>query len=435
MDAHDGYSARPTPRGPSPGLVIFWAMVFGILAGFGGGVLERVAEQRGYLAAIPWLSTAVAVTPGTSPTQGHPAVATTPQQTFVAVADQLDESVVNINTLAHQADPMAWLTGGETQVVKGIGTGVIVDTKGYILTNYHVVGEADNIKVTVMHKSGKREYKAEFIGGDKQEDLAVIKISARNLHPVRFGDSAALRPGEPVMAVGNPFGFEHTVSVGVVSALNRSLPVDSTVTLRNMIQTDASINPGNSGGPLVNLAGEVVGINSAIFVGGGGQPQARGIGFAIPSTHAAKIMGQLRTKGKVQHPYLGISYKVITDELHQAERLPVANGVLVDKIYPHGPAFKAGLKPMDIITAVDGKALQDQSTLGDYLSMQSVGKTIKLNVMRWDGNKSTWSTLTITAKLEDMPKEFLQSQAQPQQQQPQPAPRGRGIPFPFGFPF
>ena len=261
------------------------------------------------------------------------------EDTFVQVADQLDESVVNIDTTAYQNNPMSlFFGGGGQQVVKGKGTGIIVDADGYILTNYHVVGDASNINVTIMHKGGKRTYKATLIGGDKQEDLAVIKVSADNLKPVRFGDSDALRPGEWVMAIGNPFGFEHTVSVGVVSALNRLLPVDDTVTLRNMIQTDASINPGNSGGPLVNLRGEVIGINSAIFVGQGNEPSASRIGFAITSNHAQKIMELLRKSSKIPHPYIGISYGAITDELSAQAHLPVKEGLVIGQVLPNGPA-------------------------------------------------------------------------------------------------
>ncbi len=295
MEMHGEPGYRRPSHGPSMGAVVFVAILFGLMAGFGGALLALMASQQGLIPATSIQHNAAPTTSAAAGTVNPSDNGSSSTRSFSQVADELDDSVVNINTLSHQQNPYSWFFGGGSQEVQGLGTGVIIDKDGYILTNFHVVGEAENIKVTVLHGEDKQEYTAEFIGGDKQEDLALIKISnAKNLHPVKFGDSDKLRPGEWVMAIGNPFGFEHTVSVGVVSALNRRLPVDDSVTLRGMIQTDASINPGNSGGPLVNLQGEVVGIDTAIFIGGGsGQPQARGIGFAIPSNHATKIMKRI----------------------------------------------------------------------------------------------------------------------------------------------
>ncbi len=447
MEMHEGYHPRPERRGPAAGTVVLLALIFGIIGGFGGTYLAFWADQqqalRQYLPfALPY-HTAVATAPtatGVRQTGNQPVAATL---NFAPVADELDESVVNINTQSRQMDPFSMFFGNGPQVVKGLGTGVIIDNKGYILTNFHVVGEAQNIVVTVMHTGGKKQYPAKYIGGDKQEDLALIKIDAPNLKPVILGDSDTLRPGEPVMAIGNPFGFEHTVSVGVVSALNRELPVDDAVTLKRMIQTDASINPGNSGGPLVNANGQVVGINSAIFVGGGGQPQANGIGFAIPSNRVQKVMQALRTGQTLKHPFIGISYKFIDDEVRRKERLPVKTGIIISGVLPNGPAAKGGLKESDLVLSVDGKELTEQNTLTDYISNLEVGKMITLDTMRWDEGKSDWARLNVRVKVEDKPAGFekkMQQQTQPQSGEgediaPHNTPDGqpRSLPFPWPF--
>lgn len=407
MEAHGDNYARPPRRGPSLGTVVLLALIFGVIAGFGGAVLALWANQTGHLASLFGSSDVAAVPLGT---QYASSTASDPQGTFASVADNMDESVVNINTMAVQQNPASlFFGGGGSQVVRGLGTGVVVASDGYILTNYHVIDNARNIKVTIMHKGGKREYTAKLVGGDKAEDLAVIKINASGLKPVRFGNSNALRPGEWVMAIGNPFGFEHTVSVGVVSALNRSLPVDDTVTLRNMIQTDASINPGNSGGPLVNLNGEVVGINSAVFVGqGSGEPQASGIGFSIPSNHAKSIMEQLRKGSRIPHPYIGISYREITDEMRSQLHLPVKNGVLVMQALANGPAGKAGVARGDVIVSVDKRAIRDQSVLTDYINTQHVGDTITLDIRRWNDGNGSWEQKTLRVKVGNKPADFAQ---------------------------
>jgi S1-C subfamily serine protease len=264
MEVHGDFLPRPTQHGSSLRLVVLLAIVLGLLSGCGGTLLTLWATKH-FHSDLLYATQANGDEPLVSSSTG---AGDAPNQ-FEVVADKLDESVVNIDTTARNNDPIAAFFGNGSQVVKGLGTGIIVDNDGNILTNYHVVANANKITVTVMHKGGKRQYVGTLVGGDQQEDLAVIKINANGLKPVRFGDSSALRPGEWVMAIGNPYGFYHSVSVGVVSALNRPLQVNDAVSYRNMIQTDASINPGNSGGPLVNLRGEVIGINSAVFVGGG----------------------------------------------------------------------------------------------------------------------------------------------------------------------
>ena len=436
MEMHEGWSPRRANRGPSAGVVIFLALFFGLIGGFGGMLL---AQQ--YRWALPGGGPHAQLpqTPVVQRTAGQAALGSS----FADIADRLNDSVVHIKSTSEQLDPFSMFFGNGPQKVTGIGTGVIVTADGYILTNYHVVGEAKEIAVKVLKgKDGSQEYTAKVIGGDKREDLALIKISAKGLTPAAFGNSNHLRPGDAVMAIGNPFGFEHTVSVGVVSALNRDLPVDETVLLKHMIQTDAAINPGNSGGPLVNTQGQVVGINSAIYVGNNGSGgQAMGIGFAIPSNHAKKIMEMLRTNKRIQHPYIGISYKQIDDETRRQERLPVKNGVIVLNVLPNGPAAKAGLQKDDLILSADGKVINNQNALMDYISNKTVGSTINMETMRWEANTGNWTKKTIRVKVGDKPADFetrMQPQEQPESANPHEpnmpddnAGDGNGFPFPF----
>ncbi|MHB9023671.1 MAG: S1C family serine protease [Armatimonadota bacterium] len=431
-------SSRAYRRGPSAGLVVFLAIIFGVIAGFGGTILALWAGQQGYLTPVLGSNPTTATTTPATPA----GVAVVKRGGFAAIADTINASVVNVKTTAVQLNPRFFFGEGGQREVTGQGTGVIVDTKGHILTNYHVVGEADKITVTIMEPAGPKEYSAQLLGGDKQEDLAVIKVNAKGLKPVKFGNSDTLQSGSWVMAIGNPFGFEHTVSVGVISALNRQLPVEDTVTLRGMIQTDASINPGNSGGPLVDEDGQVIGINTAIFLGGGGGPQATGIGFAIPSNHAVKIMEQIRTRGKVEHPYVGIKYEFLSAELRNKERLPFQSGVIVRNIYKGGPADKGGLENGDIIESIDNQPLKDKDALGNYVAKQAIGKRISLKIHRWDSEKNAWVAKTLNVVIADMPKDFHRAlQEKPEgespqpegEEEPQPNPHGRGTPFPWPF--
>jgi S1-C subfamily serine protease len=416
------------------GAVVIVAILFGVLAGFGGTILAFWAQQKGLVTFLPERMAALANDrahiniPINGPNASLPS--------FAAVADRINESVVNVNTRKEQANPYSLFFGGGPEVVSGIGTGIIVSSDGYIITNFHVAGDADKITVTVMHKSGKKEYPAKLIGGDKQEDLALIKIEAKGLQPVTLGDSNTVQPGEWVMAMGNPFGFEHTVSVGVVSALNRQLPVDDAVTMKGMIQTDASINPGNSGGPLINSSGEVIGINTAVYTGRSGGAQASGIGFSIPSNRVKEVEEQLRKTGKVKHPYLGISYRLITDELRTAQHLPPTDGgVEVMHVIPKGPADKAGLQKGDIIISAGGQPLKESGSLGDIVGKTAVGGTLDLQIKRFDGARGVWNDSHVAVRVEDAPKKLGQDPQRGLQQAP-PSEGGEGggiIPFPFPF--
>ena len=254
---------------------------------------------------------------------------------------------------------------------KSLGSGFIIDADGYILTNNHVVEDADEIKVILKdHK----EYEAKVVGRDSKTDIALIKIKSwKGLQMIKLGDSDELRVGDWVMAIGNPFGLENTVTAGIVSAKGRVIgagPYD------NFIQTDASINPGNSGGPLINLKGEVVGINTAIFAGG------QGIGFAIPINTAKELISQLKDRGKVTRGWLGVMIQKVTPDLAKAFNLKEESGALVGDVTAGSPAEKAGIKPGDIIIEFEGKTIKEMNDLPRLVAAVPVGKTVEVKVLR-----------------------------------------------------
>ncbi len=269
------------------------------------------------------------------------------------------------------------------------GSGFLISDDGYILTNYHVVEDATKIKVNL---SGDRhDYLADVVGSDPSTDLALIKIkSDKKLPHLTLGDSETMRVGDWVMAVGNPLNYDHTVTVGVVSAKGRVLrDLSRDFSLDNFIQTDAAINFGNSGGPLVNMAGEVVGVNTAISSVG------QGIGFAVPVNVAKGIMEQLRTKGKVSRGYLGIELREIDPDLQEAFGLSTDKGALVNSVRPGLPAEEAGIKRGDVIVAVDGKPVESTSEVVRLVSAREPGSSVRLTVLR-NGKE-----MTLTARLAD----------------------------------
>ncbi len=254
---------------------------------------------------------------------------------------------------------------------RSLGSGFIITRDGYILTNNHVVERADKIRVRLS--SGK-EYDARIIGKDAKTDLALIKITpAGNLPVVEFGDSDKLRVGDWVIAIGNPFGLEQTITAGIVSAKGRVIgagPYD------NFIQTDASINPGNSGGPLFSMDGKVVGINTAIVA------QGQGIGFAIPINMAKEILPDLKTKGKVTRGWLGVSVQDITEDMAQSLKMKEMEGALVAEVVPGDPADKAGIKTGDVIVELDGKKIRDTHELLRVVATIPVGRKVDVKVLR-----------------------------------------------------
>lgn len=271
---------------------------------------------------------------------------------------------------------------------RSLGSGFIIDPAGYILTNNHVVDGADDI---VVQMSDEKEFHAKVLGRDPKTDLALIKIEGQdNLPYLALGDSDKVRVGDWVVAIGNPFGLEHTVTAGILSARGRAIgagPYD------DFLQTDTSINPGNSGGPLLNLAGEVIGINTAIV------PQGQGIGFAIPAKLAQGIVDQLKASGRVVRGWLGVMIQRITPELAKSFKLEQEIGALVSDVAPKGPADEAGLKRGDVIVSFNGQAVKNSSDLPTLVAKTPVGEKVSIQVIR-DGK-----TVDLTAKIGELKEE------------------------------
>jgi serine protease Do len=347
----------------------------------------------------------LAVTTITPARAAAPAVLKELDQAFVQIAEKLTPTVVNISSSKKQAaetmgegmdpsfknHPFRDFFGDEffKRFKKemgpkgfqqhGLGSGLIVSPDGLILTNAHVVKDADEIKVTL---SDKRSFKAQVIGADPESDVAVVKIDATGLPTVKMADSDKLRVGEIVLAVGNPFGFNQTVTSGIVSAKGRTNV--GIIDYEDFIQTDAAINPGNSGGPLVNIEGDVVGITTAIASRSGGY---QGIGFAIPSNSAKIIMEDLIKTGKVRRGLLGVNIQDVTESLAKSFGRPDSEGALVSQVIEGSPAEKAGVKAGDIILKFNGEPVSGAAQLKNVVGKEKPGATVKLSIFR---NKETF---------------------------------------------
>jgi serine protease Do len=362
------------------GAAITVALVVGLVIGavMAGGAWDRAprAQMAGATLEAPLLPVQMPLTTGT----------------FAKVADAIKPAVININTVSRGA-------GGRSQIEeffgeeffrrffgdaperipqRSLGSGVIIDSSGIALTNAHVVEKASEIEVITLDGS---KHKAKTIGVDRKTDLAVLKLDdGKGKFPfARLGDSDRLQVGDWVIAVGSPFGLQSTVTAGIISAKARQIgqgPFD------DFLQTDAAINPGNSGGPLVNMQGEVVGINTAIVAGGSG------IGFAIPSNMARKIYTELSTKGRVTRGWLGVSIQPLTPDLAASFGAKDTKGVLVSDVVPDSPAGKAGLKPGDILLEFEGKKTEAPSDLQRAVGLTSPGQEAKLKVWR-EGSEKT----------------------------------------------
>jgi serine protease Do len=272
-----------------------------------------------------------------------------------------------------------------------LGSGVVVSNDGFILTNSHVVEGASDVKVSM---SDRREFPASLVGVDPKTDLAVIRISQKDLQPIALGDSSKVQVGDLALAIGNPFGIGRTVTMGVVSATGRGgLGIEE---YEDFIQTDAAINPGNSGGALINVSGHLIGINTAILSGSGGN---QGIGFAVPVNMARYVLEQIVQTGKVSRAYLGVSIQPVTPEIATAFRLPNAEGALIGEVAPGSPAERAGIKPGDVILRMDGKPIQDSRALQLSIGQMQPGRAVQLALMR-DGRERE---LSVT--LGEQPKE------------------------------
>ncbi len=271
-----------------------------------------------------------------------------------------------------------------------LGSGFIISADGYIITNHHVVDGADEI---IVRLSDKRELMADVIGSDEYTDIALLKVDGKGLPVVEMGDSTKLRVGEWVLAIGSPFGFDHSATAGIVSAKGRSLPRANYVPF---IQTDVAINPGNSGGPLFDLDGRVVGINSQIYSRTGG---FMGLSFAIPVEVAMDVVNQLKEKGQVSRGWLGVYIQEITHELAQSFQLDKPVGALVSQVIPDSPAEKAGIKAGDVILSLNGKKILDSSDLPPLVGRVPVGSTARVEVLRDDREK------TLKVVIEELPKD------------------------------
>ena len=314
---------------------------------------------------------------------------------FVALAKRLKPEVVNISTIQTAEQPDAPNPFGQRDRFsapsprgqfkqRSLGSGFIIEPDGLILTNFHVVDNAETITVRLLDG---RELAGKVVGKDQKTDIALVKISARDLPVAPLADSDRLEVGEWVMAIGNPFGLDNTVTSGIVSAKDRQIgagPYD------HFIQTDASINPGNSGGPLVNLEGEVVGINTAIFSQSGGNI---GIGFAIPINLVKDLLPQLKSGGKITRGWLGVSIQGITPDLAASLGLAQAKGALVSSVVQNSPADQAGIRTGDVIVGYAGKPINNANDLPFLVAGTPVGKTVSLQVFR--GNQETPVTVAI----------------------------------------
>ena len=317
-----------------------------------------------------------------------PAAFTEEERNNIAVYDRVADGVVNVTSTAVQMD--FFFNAFPTQ---GSGSGSIIDTKGHILTNHHVVANAQKLEVTLADES---KWPAKLVGSDPDNDLAVIKIDApkEKLKVIPLGDSKQLKIGQKVLAIGNPFGLQRTLTTGIISSLGRTIRSESGTLMEDIIQTDAAINPGNSGGPLLNSEAEIIGINSAIISPSGGSV---GIGFAIPVNTARRVIPELIAKGYVTYPYIGATIQSLIPEVAKYLKLKIERGALIAEVAKGGPADKAGLKGGsqriqvgntivitggDIVVKVDQHEVKTNDELIRYIREKKPGDTITLQIDR-----------------------------------------------------
>jgi Do/DeqQ family serine protease len=382
-----------TPRTARAGLLAV-VLLLCLVVGFGGHAL--------------WTR----LTPAPAPTPAPLSTADALQSAFVLVAERVRPAVVNLGTVqmsraARRPTPPGPFSDdpvfkdffdqffgrrgqGPSEEFRqsGLGSGVIFDKRGYVLTNFHVIRGADAV---IVRLSSKQEFRGRIVGTDSKTDLAVVQFAPEStaLTVASLANSDAVRVGEWAIAIGNPFGLDQTVTVGVVSATARADV--GIATYENFIQTDASINPGNSGGPLVNLRGEVIGINTAIVAAG------QGIGFAIPANMVKRVTTQIVDRGKVVRGWLGVSVQPLSRELAQSLGLPDTRGAVVARVYPDSPAATAGLVQNDVVVGFDGTAVDDYHHLQRLSAEAEVGRSVKVDYVRKKERK------TVTLKIAEAP--------------------------------
>jgi S1-C subfamily serine protease len=352
-------------------IVVLIAGISGLSGGaVGGAVVYRALRSQ--LVAARQEAPAV----GTAPAQGFTLNTTDIQTTITQSVQRVGPAVVTVvGTVPGQTSFF-----GPTGDQNVSGSGFFISDQGYLVTNHHVVEGTQSVSIIL---SNGIEQEARVVGGDRYNDIAVLKTDGNVPAVAALGDSDLLQPGESVIAIGSPLGdFKNTVTVGVVSATGRSIDTGEGYQIEGLVQTDAAINQGNSGGPLVNLAGEVIGVNTLIVRGGGGGPAAQGLGFAIPVDTAQAVAAQIIEKGYFSHPFLGITYQPITPAIARTYNLPVEWGVYVTRVAPDTPASAAGLQQDDIITKVGDVALDDSHSYLNTLYTYEPGDNVTLTAVR-----------------------------------------------------
>jgi putative serine protease PepD len=326
---------------------------------------------------------AVAAAPATQPALSND------EQVNIQVYSKISPGVVNITSTVVEYDFFFSPVARE-----GTGSGCVLDQEGHILTNYHVIESAQNLQVALTDHS---KFSATIVGTDKQNDLAVLRLRnapKERLHPIPLGDSGTLKVGQKVLALGNPFRLQNTLTVGIISSLGRVIRTQTGELVENVIQTDAAINPGNSGGPLLNTSGEMIGINTSIFTTSGGNI---GIGFAVPVNTVRRVVNDLIRDGRVIRPWMGVEGYEITEDLASALNLPVTSGILVAKVHPRSSADNAGIRGAtqiailynerimiggDIITHLESKPITSMDDLRLALEGRKPGQSVKLTIYR-----------------------------------------------------
>ena len=357
------------------------------------------------VAAFVW----VAISAGWIASEGGTTTITSPAAAPIAVKDGGDTNIVNeiyrrdgqgvafIEASSEPKGSSAFNPFGQPEGGGGVatGSGFLIDTEGHIVTNSHVVEGASKVQVTLG--SEESSHTAEIVGADPATDVALLKVDvpADQLHPLALGDSSRIEVGDPVVAIGNPFGLDRTVTAGIVSALQRQIRAPNGFSISHVIQTDAAINPGNSGGPLIDATGSVIGINSQIQTNGGNGNV--GIGFAVPINTARDVVEQLQRDGEVEHAYIGISGGSVMPEVAEALKLPIDHGVLVNEVVEDSPADKAGIEGGDtdatiegakvrlggdIITAVDGEEISSMEDVINAVNSAKPGEKMEFTVLR-----------------------------------------------------
>ena len=380
VQAYNTPSPQPQPvrRSSSGRVLLVWGLIIGLLLGSVlGGILGNyvVMSNPG---TFPWARTVSATYPvGTS--SSSTTIVTSEEQAIENAVKIVSPAVVQINITSVSQNPFGFSSGTQ----EGLGSGFIITSDGYILTNNHVVEGAT--KITVMLKDG-REFSGQVVGTDTTSDVAVVKIKGTNLPTVQLGDSSSLTVGQKVIAIGNPYGLSQTVTTGIISALERNVQASATENLVGVVQTDAAINPGNSGGPLVDLSGRVVGMNTMIY------QNAQGLGFSVSINTAKKVYDAILKNGKITWPALGIQGATLTTSIAQQYNVKASQGVYIVQITSRSGAEAAGLKAGDVITTIDDKSMTTIDGILSYIRSKNVGDTVQVVADR-GGTTKTFSVV------------------------------------------